>query len=91
MKVEICLEVPMTKSSETMFVGTANIGMSDEKVELKYNSETKRGYILNGTRWRWVKPQMKPVVVGTITVKEAWPGCRVFTVIAETEEIPNPE
>lgn len=53
MKVEICLEAPMTKSSETMFVGTTNIGMSDEKIELKYNSETKRGYILVNNRWRW--------------------------------------
>lgn len=91
MKVEICLEVPMRKSSETMFVGTTNIGMSDEKVELKYNSETKRGYILIGKRWRWIKPQMKHVAVGSIVVKQAWPGKRLFTIIAETEEIPNPE
>lgn len=91
MRVEICLEARMEKESETMFVGTTNIGMSDEKIELKYNSETKKGYILNGTRWRWVKPQMKPVAIGSILVKQAWPGKRVFTIIAETEEVPNPE
>lgn len=91
MKVEICLEAPMTKSSETMFVGTTNIGVSDEKIELKYNSETKRGYILVNNRWRWVKPQMKPVAAGSISIKQAWPGKRIFTLIAETEETPNPE
>nr|DAN84027.1 MAG TPA: hypothetical protein [Caudoviricetes sp.] len=34
---------------------------------------------------------MAPVTVGTITVKQAWPGRRVFTIIVETEETPNPE
>lgn len=91
MRVEICLEVPMREASETMFVGTTNIGMSDEKVQLKYNPETKRGYILIGNNWKWIKAQMKPVAVGSILVKQAWPGKRVFTIIAETEEIPNPE
>lgn len=91
MRVEICLEVPMRKASETMFVGTTNIGMSDEKVQLKYNPETKRGYILIGNHWKWIKAQMKPVAVGSILVKQAWPGKRVFTIIAETEEISNPE
>lgn len=92
MRVEICLEAPMKKEkSEDMFVGTTNIGNSDEKIKLKYNPETKRGYILIGNRWKWIKPQMSPVTVGSITVKQAWPGRRVFTIIAETEETPNPE
>ena len=91
MKVEIVLEAPMKKESETMFVGTTNIGTSDEKLQLKYNPETKRGYILIGNKWKWIKPQMKPVAVGSILVKQAWPGKRVFTLIAETEETPNPE
>lgn len=90
MIVEICLEVPMRKL-ETMFIGSTNIGNSEEKIQLRYNPETKRGYILVGNRWRWIKPQMKPVVAGSILVKQAWPGKRVFTIIAETEEVPNPE
>ena len=65
--------------------------LDTQLITFKYNSKTKRGYILNGNRWRWIRPQMTPVTVGSITVKQAWPGKRVFTIIAETEEIPNPE
>lgn len=91
MLVEVIIEAPMKQVSDTMFVGTTNIGDSTETVEFKYNSENKRGYIKTGNRWKCIKPHMKPVAVGSIIVKQAWPGKRVFTVVADTEEVENPE
>lgn len=91
MIVEFTIDCPMKQVSESEYIGATHIGYSEEVTMFRYNSKTKRGYIKNGSQWKWIKPQMAPVTVGTITVKEAWPGRRVFTVIAETEEIPNPE
>ena len=91
MVVEFLIDCAMRQVVDSEYMGSTHIGYSDELITFKYNSKTKRGYILNGNRWRWIRPQMTPVTVGSITVKQAWPGKRVFTIIAETEEIPNPE
>lgn len=91
MTVQFTIDCPMKQVSDFEYMGRTHIGYSDELVTFKYNLRKKRGYIKNGSQWKWIKPQMAPVTVGTITVKQAWPGRRVFTIIVETEETPNPE
>jgi len=91
MIVQFTIDCPMKQVSDFEYMGRTHIGYSDELVTFKYNLRKKRGYIKNGSQWKWIKPQMAPVTVGTITVKQAWPGRRVFTIIVETEETPNPE
>lgn len=91
MTVQFTIDCPMKQVSDFEYMGRTHIGYSDELVTFKYNLTKKRGYIKNGNHWKWIKPQMAPVTVGTITVKQAWPGRRVFTIIVETEETPNPE
>lgn len=91
MVVEFLIDCAMRQVADSEYMGSTHIGYSDELITFKYNSKTKRGYVLKGTHWKWVKPQMARTAVGTITIKQAWPGRRVFTIIAETEEVPNPE
>lgn len=91
MIVQFTIDCPMKQVSDFEYMGRTHIGYSDELVTFKYNLIKRRGYIKNGSQWKWIKPQMAPVTVGTITVKQAWPGRRVFTIIVETEETPNPE
>lgn len=92
MIAEFSIDCAMRQISDSEYMGSTHIGYSDEVVTFKYNLKNERGYVKVGNRWRWIKPQMEtPVSVGTISITKAWPGRRVFTIIAETEEVSNPE
>ena len=70
MIVQFTIDCPMKQVSDFEYMGRTHIGYSDELVTFKYNLRKKRGYIKNGSQWKWIKPQMAPVTVGTITVKQ---------------------
>lgn len=91
MVVEFSIDCGMKQVNDFEYMGRTHIGYSDEVITFKYDSKKKRGYVLIGNYWKWIKSQMTPVTVGSISIKQAWPGRRVFTIIAETEEVPNPE
>lgn len=86
MMINCCFEAPMKRVSESEYVGCTNVGLTEEEVTFKYDSKTKRGYVRIGNRWKWIKPQMTPVSVGSIIITEAWPGRRVFSIYCDVEE-----